>query len=115
MPFYCDFKRFKQIKNGSDANMYNPPRFTTAAAKFGLDHENEVLACYQDTLKSRGENAEVTKCGFVMNSEKGYLGATPDATGTLANGNQAIVEMKCPPTFKDKTVQESINDYQYPL
>ena len=53
--------------------------------------------------------------GFVIDSERGYLGATPDGRVTLESGSRGIVEVKCPVTFKDLTVQESMGQSRYPL
>ena len=101
VPFYCDFKDLNKSKTAVMQTCIihpdSPPLQPSLARTM---HENEAPACYQDTLKSRGENVEVTKCGFVMDSEKGYFGATPDATVTLANGNQGIVKVKCQPLYK---------------
>ena len=55
------------------------------------------------------------RCGFFMDTDKEYLGLNPDAIVTLANEDKGFIEIKCPPTFRDKTVHECMRDARYPL
>ena len=93
----------------------DPPSFSTAATQFGLEHEEDALSRYREKMLARGEAVTTGRCGFVLDQEKGYLGASPDGAVTLSNGTKGILEIKCPISLKDMTIKESMQDQRYPV
>ena len=82
----------------------DPPRLITAATKYGLQHEGAALTKYTEEMQTKGDMITAVRCGFFIDTDKGYLGGGPDAIVTLANEDKGVVEITCPPTFRDKTV-----------
>ena len=76
-----------------------PKVLETAAVQFGL--ANEQVAKKALKLKL---GKEITPCGLFIHSEIPYLGASPDAL----IDNDGIVEIKCPFSAKDVSVDYAI-------
>ena len=52
--------------------------------------------------------ADVCRPGFVKNTSQSWLGASPDAIVTKANGEKVLIEIKYPYTARDLTVEEAM-------
>uniref|UniRef100_A0A3B1ITU5 YqaJ viral recombinase domain-containing protein n=1 Tax=Astyanax mexicanus TaxID=7994 RepID=A0A3B1ITU5_ASTMX len=51
---------------------------TTAAIKWGIDHEEEARQAYVKLTATQHENLNVEKCGFIINPSFPEVGASPD-------------------------------------
>ena len=93
------------------SNIIKPKRFTSAATQFGKDNEELALHQYQNV---KGPNVKLTKAGFFIHPDKGYLGATPDSL-VNDNGDSGLVEVKCPIKFSTMSVMQAARDRSYPV
>lgn len=73
-------------------------QFSNKAIRHGLQYEQAATEKFSNML-----NLEVTKTGLHVSPQFPFLGATPD--GLV--GNDAILEIKCPYTIKDKVISQS--------
>ena len=58
---------------------------------------------------SRNDIIDVIRAGLVVNTAQSWLGASPDAIVTMANGEKVLVEIKCPYTARELTLDEAID------
>ena len=84
--------------------------------KWGRDKEPLAQYKYVDFLRSRGHhNLTVHKCGFYVHPHKGWLGASPDGVvyDPTVSDSQGILEIKCPYSARDCTVEEACKDTSF--
>ena len=92
-----------------------PKRLNPLPSPIAWGIRNEQLACvsYQKYMHSKGHcGLTTTRCGFIVHSSKGWLGASPDArvydpSSSKCNG---IAEFKCPYSKRGKSPLESCED-----
>ncbi|KAG9260834.1 uncharacterized protein LOC125804596 [Astyanax mexicanus] len=71
---------------------------TTAAIKWGIDHEEEARQAYVKLTATQHENLNVEKCGFIINPSFPEVGASPDGFINCTCCGKGCLEIKC--TFK---------------
>ena len=76
------------------------------ATRHGNEHEVTALKLFTD---SHSDIIDVIRTGLVVNAAQSWLGASPDAIVTMENGEKVLVEIKCPYTARDLTVDEAID------
>lgn len=76
-----------------------------ASITYGCRHEEHAKAKYLEVFAK--DNVHLHKCGFVVNPEFSFLGATPDAK-VCKNGKCGIMEIKCPFSCRNLTIHEAI-------
>ncbi|XP_044759747.1 uncharacterized protein LOC123317338 isoform X1 [Coccinella septempunctata] len=95
----CKMRTSTHCKNAVRALLYDT--FTgNQYTKWGKDHEDTAIEQFEELT-----SYHVEKCGFYVDFEKPYLGASPD--GLI--GNDAIVEVKCPKTCSEMTPLQGIS------
>lgn len=62
----------------------------------GHVHEPMVLAAFEEKT-----NYKITPAGLFVHKTEGFLAASPDGIVTFPGGGRAILEVKCPLTAKD--------------
>lgn len=94
-----------------------PTVFTSAAMKLGLDLEPAVLEKYVDFQKSNNNEVVLGKLGLMIDTEYGYLAASPDSTVSVNNQLVGIVEVKTKVADKwsSKSIVECTKETSYPL
>ena len=68
-------------------------KFKTAATGWGCDHEVEARSKY-NTMSRVHKDFQVTDCGFRINPDYPYLGASPDGVITCSCCRDGICEIK---------------------
>jgi hypothetical protein len=53
--------------------------FSTNATRWGCEHEKDALDVYSAKAKQHHANLSVTPAGFVIDLNKPFIGASPDA------------------------------------
>ena len=94
------------------------PKFIVNPKPIQWGKDNEQVACqmYTSHMRRNGHpDLCVHKCGFIIHSKLGWLGASPDGRVTdpslqCVNG---IVEFKCPYAYRDKKLQEACKDEHF--
>ena len=69
-------------------------KFRNIATTGGCEHEKNARIQYQEITVSRHENCDVTKCGFFINPEYPFVGASPDGLVTCSCCSEGIYEIK---------------------
>ncbi|XP_053383213.1 uncharacterized protein LOC128549755 [Mercenaria mercenaria] len=94
-----------------------PSTFTSAAMRLGLELEPKVLERYETMLKANNVQTTLKKIGLLIDTEHGFLAASPDS-GIIENGNLVgLVEVKTKVADKwsKKSIADSAKDSGYPL
>ena len=76
------------------------------------------MACqmYTSHMRKNGHpDLCVHKCGIIIHSKLGWLGASPDGRVTDPSSQcvNGIVEFKCPYAYRDKKLQEACKDEHF--
>lgn len=83
-------------------SMFNAKPFVSAPTTYGTS--NEKLARQRYIRQSK---LHVHDCGFLVNPEFPFLGASPD--GKVCDGAvTGIIEIKCPYSIRDMTIPEAV-------
>ena len=69
-------------------------KFKSTAATWGCEHEETARTRYQGIFSVEHENFEVSGCGFFINHEYPFLGASPDGLVTCSCCFDGICEIK---------------------
>ena len=92
-------------------------QITSAAIKWGIEHESEALKAYEEHQHKAG-HTELTVCpvGFHVSTSHCFLGASPDG-GVYDPSNTAepygFAEVKCPFKHRDNTPEQACSDSQF--
>ena len=104
--------RFGDIVHASDrrnmtelsASMYSPPSLHTEAIVHGQVHEKSAITKFEEVTGKR-----VSPCGFYIDLEQPFLGASPDG---LVKDEDALVEVKCSYKGREKNV-DATTDFPF--
>ena len=98
--------RHKEVTDAFVKWLINPPDLRhIPVIQHGRQYESTAAKAYQ-ALKSGVEDFKMRECGLVLHSEYSFLGASPDWL-VSENGMFGLVEIKCPYSMYDKTIQEA--------
>ncbi|XP_061672472.1 syntaxin-binding protein 1b isoform X4 [Syngnathoides biaculeatus] len=91
----------KKITDKFLMELIDPKRFSSVQTSYGQKNVKVAVAQY---IKSTGNH--VHDCGLIVNPKFPYLGSTPDSK-VCSNGITGLLEVKCPYSARDVTVQEA--------
>ena len=77
-------------------SIVNPQEFQNAATLFGKENEQRAIDRYKVQMCATGVHVEVQPCCLFIQTEKGYLAATPDDIVHVEGQQDSIIEVKCP-------------------
>lgn len=80
--------------------------FTSAATKWGCDHEQTAKTEFYDQMEPFHENLQINSCGFFIDPKNMFMGASPDATVSCDCCGTFLLEIKCPYCVKDRSVYD---------
>lgn len=83
-------------------NFCQPASFFSNATHYGKCNESKAKASYLQ--QNRGVHCH--ECGFVVNKNFAFLGATPDGV-VCDEGKTGIMEIKCPYSARNMTVKDA--------
>lgn len=83
--------------------------YQSVACKWGSTNESIAIQYYEEQ-----NEVNVQSCGFVVNPKWPWLGASPDGVMEIKGVKKAI-EVKCPYSKKDLTIEESCMDSSFYL
>ena len=75
--------------------LLDPPKLATIAINHGKTYESVAIKKFEDET-----NQSVEKCGFFVNPDFPFLGASPDGRVN----NETIIEVKCPYSGRNNSV-----------
>ena len=112
----CNYFKYKKANPLNIAkDIFQPSLFSSAAMKYGLEFEPVILDRYVTEKANAGQTITLKKIGLVVDTDHGFLAASPDS-GVEDNGSLVgIVECKTAVKFSKKTISECINEASYPL
>jgi len=84
-------------------------KFSTAATRWGCNHEKEAREKYLELMKSNHENFVVKENGLILNTNYPFLGASPDGLISCDCCGELCIEMKCPFCKKDAKLDDSLD------
>ena len=96
-------------------SLFNPPCFSSAATKYGIDTEPLARGRYIDIKKELDPVISVTAAGFMIDQAKGYLGVSPDGVVICGDGTKGILEIKCPYKWMSAKPSQVVSQQDYPL
>ena len=105
---------YTEVKNSSSIKVYTKPMCNVPAPiKWGQEDESTACQAYVKYMQMSGQiNLTVRKCGFIIHSEKGWLGSSPDGVvlDTADKSFAGLLELKCPYTKRDVLPKEACQD-----
>lgn len=83
--------------------------FTSAATSYGCSHEDEAKETYKTRMTGHADFT-IKPCGFYIDQEAPYLGASPDALVECTCCGVGVLEVKCPWCAKDSQSLEDVSE-----
>ena len=88
-------------------------KFSSEGTKWGCHHEATALGNYEEYMGTQHSDFSLSKCGFWLNKDYPFIGATPDGLTYCSCCGEGCVEVKCPFCKKHKSILESVGDDFY--
>ncbi|XP_046845617.1 uncharacterized protein LOC124439435 [Xenia sp. Carnegie-2017] len=85
-------------------------QFKSDATSWGKANEKRALNQYTQVMKENHSIFSVKESGFVIDPKYPFLGASPDAISYCNCHGEGCVEIKCPYSLRNKTIQHGISD-----
>ena len=73
----------------------------------GIENECAAREQFKVVMKAQHSNFSISVSGLVINTQYPHLGACPDAVTMCECCGKGVVELKCPYSARDFTLQES--------
>ena len=86
-----------------------PVPFRSIATEWGKENEINAQDQYVLLQSSNHENLSFRNSGFVISELHPYIGASPDGILSCSCCNSWCLEIKCPYSFKDKTINDILS------
>ena len=99
--FHKIVKRQKEVTEKFVTSLMYPTPFSAPQTDYGKAHEKLAKKEYSQKKPS----VHVHDCGFVVNPQFTFLGASPDGKVCCEAG---ALEIKCPYSARDKTIKEAV-------
>ena len=82
---------------------------------WGCHYESIAIEKYTFHMKALGKNVVVSKSGFIVHPEKGWLGASPDGfvKDTTYEFPDGLLEIKCPYSKQEETPEAACLDLNF--
>ena len=89
--------------------------FSTKATRWGCEHEEVARDKFIEEISKMHVNFKVSECGFFINPDVPYLGASPDGLVWCDCCGEGCLEIKCPFCKKDQTLSDTESDNKFCL
>ena len=96
---------------------YDPEstRFYSKACMYGCEHEDDARKVYCEVMNKEHNSFSVTKCGLFLDISQPFIGASPDGMVHCSCCGKGALEIKCPYSCKDKTLEEACKEKSFCL
>lgn len=84
-------------------------KFSTAATKWGCQHEQTAKKRYEDQMKTMHDNFQLRECGLFISPKYPFIGATPDAIASCDCCGEVVLEVKCPYCKRHSVISDEID------
>lgn len=96
-------KRKQPVNDKFLKNTLNRRPFTSEATAYGTKHEKVARLMY-----AKKQSVHVHGCGLVISIDYPFLAGSPDGK-VCDNGVTGIIEIKCPSSVKDLTIEQAVS------
>lgn len=86
-------------------------KFSTQATRWGCDNESTAKSEFKEKMMAFHENFTVDDCGFFIDPNNFYIGASPDAIVSCDCCGSFLLEVKCPFSAKECSIYEQQLQY----
>jgi len=83
---------------------------STAATRWGIDHEEEARQTYVTLTASQHDNLKVEQCGFIINPSFPEVGASPDGLIHCTCCGKGCLEIKCTYKHQNNSIMQACTD-----
>ena len=90
-------------------------KFSSAATKWGIDHEAEARTQYEGIMHEKHDGLNVSDSGFQINPKWPFWGASPDRVVNCNCCGKGLCEIKCPYSYRDSTIGEAVGSKNFYL
>lgn len=92
--------------------LYPKPGIGSEAMAYGRDHESDAVKAYVELKWLADVEVDVKETGLHLHPKYNFIGASPDRIITI-NGDEGLLEVKCPHSQKGKTVEEAASQKNF--
>ncbi|XP_037501046.1 uncharacterized protein LOC119374915 [Rhipicephalus sanguineus] len=89
--------------------LYPSGRAVSEALVYGRVHEKDAVDAYVAILRHRDSTVEVLETGLHVHNKYPFVAASPDRIVTV-NGEEGLLEVKCPFSKRGLTIEEACAD-----
>lgn len=95
----------KTLCNPSSKSLDHVP-----AIHWGKENEKVALHQYSATMKTQHQHFNMSSAGFLISKETPFIGASADSVASCSCHGNRVIEVKCPFSHKESTLQEYVKD-----
>lgn len=88
-------------------------KFRSIATDWGIDNEKVAKDAYFSSMKTKHNNLTIRDSGLIINPKYPYIGASPDAIVQCTCCGIRCLEIKCPFSYRDKSIHKLADDETY--
>ena len=81
------------------------------STRYGSQNERNAIRSYEKIMSSKHKNFKISKSGLLVHQSHAFIGGSPDGICSCDCHPSWILEVKCPLTLKDKSVEQ----FQHPF
>ena len=85
----------------------------SVSLKWGLDNEDRSKKQYKENFADK--NSEIQNCGFIVSPKWPWLGCSPDGILTKDGIPEGCIEIKCPYSKRECSIEEAAQDKSFYL
>ncbi len=89
--------------------------FKSRATQWGCEHEDQARKIYQKEMRKKHANLTLSKNGLIISPSYPFMGASPDGIIECSCCGYGVLEIKCPYSCRDKTLQERVDESKFYL
>ena len=88
------------------------PKFKSKATEWGITNEPIARKMYEGIYQSKHRNFSVVEPGFYIASSHQFIGASPDGLVDCSCHDPGLLEIKCPWSMRNLTVEDMAKQSQ---
>lgn len=87
-------------------------KFSTSATAYGCQHESDAREEYKSRMIKQHTEFELKPCGFFVDGNDSYIGASPDGMIQCKCCGIGVLEIKCPFCAKEANTLSDVADHR---
>ncbi|KAI8509486.1 hypothetical protein Bbelb_133340 [Branchiostoma belcheri] len=89
-------------------SLTKPPETKVESLRYGTEKEKVARTQYFNEMVKQHQDFNIDETGLVVHPEKPFLRASPDGIAKCSSHSSRTIEIKCPFTARDMTVEEAV-------